>query len=59
MVLKDPPLTRHVTIITDTAVIADVGVLIEVVMSQKGDWDVYKVYNKLDENGIVFELIPN
>ncbi len=59
MVLRAPPLTRHVAVIVDTAVIANVGPLIEVVLSQKGDWDVYKIYNKLGEKGIEFEFIPN
>jgi hypothetical protein len=59
MVLKAPPLSKNVAVILDTEVIADLGPLVAVVMSQKGDWDVYKIYNKLGLNGIEFELIPN
>jgi hypothetical protein len=59
MVLKAPPLTRSVAVIVDTEVVADVSPVIEVLISQKGDWDVYKIYNKLGEKGIDFEIIPN
>lgn len=58
LVLKSAIPTGHATLVLEQEVVADVAPLIEVVTSTKGDWSVYKLYDKLGKNGIEFNFIP-
>jgi CheY-like chemotaxis protein len=50
--------TGHIVVVLDSTVVADLAPLIEVSTSSKGDWGVYKIYDKLGKNGIEYDLIP-
>jgi len=58
MTLKQPVPTGHGIIIVGDVVTADLHPLIQIVASRTGNWDVYKIYDKLGKNGIEFDVIP-
>lgn len=50
--------TDHVVVLLDSATIADVDPLLGVTEPPKGDWSVYRIYDKVGKNGIEYDLIP-
>lgn len=56
--LKMAAPTGHVVVVLDSAMIADLEPLLAVAPSTKGDWGVYKLYDKIGKNGIEHDLIP-
>jgi DNA-binding response OmpR family regulator len=58
LIVKMAVPTGHIVVVLDSAIIADIAPLIEVGTSSKGDWAVYKVYDKVGKNGIEYDLIP-
>lgn len=58
LVLKTAVPTGHVILVADSQVVADLAMLVEVIASLKGDWHVYKLYDKLGKGGVEFDLIP-
>ena len=58
MTLKELIRTGHTIVIDGTSVVADLTPMVDTVASSGGELDLYKVYNKIGEDGIDFELIP-